>query len=560
MKRIVFRLLRRIPYSEWLRDVAEMLHPAKRKRWAKEMRDLRRLRAEVSQGATRPLYGEDSKRVLFLGTGNVSVVYLETFFRKSFELAGYRPVVLIPKSGVIKETYKTLGQRELIFLDEFHPVLPGRIDHIGEFRTLSEMLSLSFRGIRCGRYAASTLMRTTRSGNLDFGSTRVRQIAADAVAASLDFAIAAKRIIARVEPDAVVFLDRGYSPSGELFDACIQKGIPAYTWNAAHRNNTVTLKRYTADNEDVHPASLSEESWQQLKNLDWTDTHWKVVHDEMSGCYQSGEWYGEVGTQLNKQLVSREALLRRLKLDTDKKTAVIFPHIFWDATFFWGEDLFGNYETWFVETLKAACRNTALNWIIKVHPANLVKDVRDGYCGEHSEIQAIRKSVGRLPPHVRLLAADTDICTLSIHQIMSYCLTVRGTIGVEAACFGIPVLTAGTGRYDRRGFTKDFDTREAYVSQLESLHLLPPMSADQIELARRYAYGVFLCRPARLESLKLEYRKDASAELITAMSERAKRHIETCHDIRSIAGWIMSGREDYFKWPSVVRSCAEIKH
>ncbi len=551
MKLIGLRLMRRIPYSEWLRDVVEMLIPAKREGWLKELRDLRRIRAEVSGAAIGPLYGCNPKRVLFIGSGQVSMVYLETFFRKSFELAGYCPVVLIPKKRIVKEAYENLGQQELVFIDEFEPLLPCRKARVGPFRSLSEMLALSFRGIRCGKYAASTLMRTIRSGSFNFQSLDMRRIAADAVATSIDFAIAAEQLIEAIKPDALVCVDRGYSPSGELFDACIQKGIPAYTWNAAHRNNVVTLKRYTAHNEDVHPSSLSKASWGKLRALEWTDAHWKMVRGELFDSYRSGEWYGEVGTQLNKKFISRADLLQRLSLEVDKKTAVIFPHIFWDSTFFWGEDLWGDYETWFIEVVKAACKNTKLNWIIKVHPANLVKNVRDKFLGECSEVSAIDKSVGPLPSHIRLLGADTDISTFSIHQIMDYCLTVRGTIGIEAACFGIPVLTAGTGRYDRLGFTHDFVSREAYISQLESLPFLPSMTASQIELARRYAYGVFLCRTAKLESLTLEFRKDSRAELVTSMSEKAKRQIEKCDDIRDIASWITSGEEDYFELPGI---------
>jgi hypothetical protein len=48
---------------------------------------------------------------------------------------------------------------------------------------------------------------------------------------------------------------------------------------------------------------------------------------------------------------------------------------------------------------------------------------------------------------------------------MDYCLTVHGTAGIEAARLGITVLTTGTGRYDRRGFTSDSDSREEYLAK-----------------------------------------------------------------------------------------------
>ena len=38
---------------------------------------------------------------------------------------------------------------------------------------------------------------------------------------------------------------------------------------------------------------------------------------------------------VGKKLLSQSNLLKELKLDNSKKTAIIFPHIFWDGTFFW---------------------------------------------------------------------------------------------------------------------------------------------------------------------------------------------------------------------------------
>lgn len=546
LKAVAFRLLRRAPYFEEARDLIESVLPGTRAQCRSEALALQQLRRETPESLSTPLYGASPKRVLFVGMGQISAAYLETFFRKSFELAGYRPAVLIPRSRIIRQAYRSLGEDDLLCMDQFRPLVGSGVgEPLADIRTLADLLAFDEGGIRCGRYAASTLMRVTRSGRLDLTVDSVRALANRALVNSLDFAVAARRILDRIRPDAVVFVDRGYSPAGELFDACLQRGIPAYTWNAAHRNNAVLLKRYTAANADVHPASLSAESWRKIREMPWSDGHWIAVRDELYGCYASGEWYSEVGTQLNKSLLGRDELLPRLGLDPQKKTAVIFPHIFWDATFFWGEDLFGDYETWFIEILKAACRNTSLNWIIKVHPANLVKNTRDGYLGEHSEIKAIREHAGQLPAHVRLLAADTDISTLSLYQVMDYCLTVRGTVGIEAACFGVRVLTAGTGRYDHLGFTSDFDSRGGYLEQLDNLHLHPAMTPEQIELARRYAYAVFLCRPAPLESFKLEYRKDSTAALETSLSKQAAMSLASCADLSEIASWVSSGSEDF---------------
>src|SRR5690606_18768193 len=156
------------------------------------------------------------------------------------------------------------------------------------------------------------------------------------------------------------------------------------------RNNMLMFKRYRPDNVDANHFSLSEESWRRVRAMPWSETQWTLLRDEIVGSYNSGEWFSECATQLDKTALGREALIRRLGLDPGRKTVCVFPDMFWDATFFWGEYLFDNYEIWFVEVLKIAAESTAVNWLVKIHPANVAKAVRDNYVGEYSETLAVK--------------------------------------------------------------------------------------------------------------------------------------------------------------------------
>jgi hypothetical protein len=295
--------------------------------------------------------------------------------------------------------------------------------------------------------------------------------------------------------------------------------------------------------------SLSDASWKQMKKMLWSDDMWRALHDEVVASYRSGEWFSECATQVGKSEWARDTVIRRLELDTTRKTVGLFPHLFWDATFFWGTDLFDDYEHWFTEVLKVAASNRSVNWIVKIHPANITKALRDNYQGDYSEVVAIRETLGELPDHIKVILPDAEISTLSLFDVMDYCLTVRGTIGIEAAIFGIRVLTAGTGRYDRHGFTMDFDSAEDYLTVLRRLPDVPPMTPSEIELARRFAYGVFMARPTPLASTSLRFSEDskASAQVRVKMSGAA---LYEAPDVCSLAHWIRSGDEDYLALPA----------
>lgn len=487
------------------------------------------------------------KIVIILGLSRVSAIASEVIIRKSFELAGYRCIVLLPDDRIVKKAYSLTGSDELIPYSEF---LGSTENHSTRLLSLcssvSNVVKIAVDRIGCGKFAVSTLMRKKRTGSLDFNDRKTHFELGNMLSVSFQNAHAAKKIINTLNPDALVLVDRGYSRSGELFDESINNQIPVFTWNSGHKNNTLILKKYTSKNKNVHPSSLSEENWNKLKEMKWEEKHWNILKSELDSCYKSGEWYSEVGTQVNNISFNKMQLIDILKLNPKLKTAIIYPHIFWDATFFWGDDLFENYEDWFIQTVKEAISNDKVNWIIKVHPANLVKDNRDKYFGKHSEIIAINKITDKLPDNIKVIPAETNISTYSLFDIMDYCLTVRGTIGIESACFGIPTITAGSGRYDNLGFTIDSNTREEYLSKIKNIEKNNKLTTKQTELARRYAFGVFIGRPTHLESIKISYKKNKTADLKVDFAFDTLEELFKSNDLDSISRWIESGDEDYF--------------
>jgi hypothetical protein len=411
-------------------------------------------------------------------------------------------------------------------------------------RDTEQLIALTYRNVPIGRFAASTLMRQRRLGSVDPQATDLDAALTGCIAASVRTVDLAKALITRCRPELVCFYDRGYTPDGELFEVALDSGAKALTLNAAHRSGLVMSKRYHPGNKDRHFGAPSAATWDTLRSMKWTSGHWETLRTEIESSYKSGTWYDEAGTQFGRTALADDVLLSSLGLDPARKTAVLFPHLFWDATFFWGDDLFADYREWFCQVLRAAAENDRLNWIVKLHPASVVKDRRDGYRGEPAETIAMRETLGTLPRHIAFLPPDSPVSTLSLYRIVDYCLTVRGTVGIEAAMYGIPVLTAGTGRYDGYGFTIDSTSRDSYLTRLAALETVAPLTDAQTELARRYAYGLFMLRPLQLRTMRFHYRQDASATLDLALDIQSNRSIREMPDIGHLAKWIESEEDD----------------
>ena len=491
---------------------------------------------------------QEQRKALIIGSG-FPEVELELGLIKALELAGFIPVVIIIHERENQEYYNLASVKELYFWEDVYtsPDFTTAETIIERFQSVEELKTFEYADARVGKIAVSTALRKLRVGTLDLQAAPDRQTLIACLASSMASATASQRLLRQVRPELALFVDWVYTPEAELFDTCLMQDISTITWDPAHKSNTLLLTRYTLEYRDQNHGSLSPESWQLVRNMEWTDTHREQLQQELYSAYASGDWYSVCGTQFNKRLMDAEDLRKRLGLDPAKKTAFIFPHIFWDASLTWGEDIFRDYEEWFIEAVRAACANNQVNWVIKIHPAHVGKSVMESFHDEPAEVVALREHIGNLPPHISFIPADSDINTFSLFELMDYCLTVRGTVGIEAASFGIPVLTAGTGRYDHRGFTIDSETRKQYLERLAHIQDIPRLSPAQRELAERYAYGLFLLRPFPLTTVTLEFHNTKSFLSQIAIRIKTKEEWYTAPDLRSFAQWVTEGKLDYLQ-------------
>ena len=213
--------------------------------------------------------------------------------------------------------------------------------------------------------------------------------------------------------------------------------------------------------------------------------------------YYSQKGFNRQNLQKNKIILNKSQLKKKLKIFNNKKICCVFTHIFDDATFFYGTSLFSSYESWLRHTLLEAKKNEKINWIVKIHPANML---RTNFSLEEKLINEMFK---KIPKNIRVVKPDSVINTFSFFQNIDFALTVRGTVGCELACYGIPVITAGTGRYSHQGFTVDPKSKKEFLNILSNLNSIKKLTSKQIKLARIYTYGSLIARSIKWMVLKL---------------------------------------------------------
>jgi hypothetical protein len=478
-------------------------------------------------------------------------------FAKALQLEGLEPVgVMLDGAEFPRRYLEVFGIRRFVTTVDY---LPANADEaaaeqaealLAPLDSAAELKDVTVHGVNVGRQALSTVSRHLHDGEVDLRDPETREATRRFLALGIRSTLAARALLDDLAPDLVLFNERNYALEGPLSDIALARGLNVIQFVSGFEDDALVFKRYTEATRGLHPRSLSDESWRVVAGMPWTERHDKELEEDFARRYD-GSTFLMRGNQGGTRARPADELARTLGLDPGRKTAVLFSHVLWDANMFYGRDLFGDQQEWFVETIRAACRNDRVNWVVKLHPANVWKLRRDDFRGELAELEAIRERVGELPTHVRLLEPDTDISTWSLFGVTDYGLTIRGSVGFELPCFGVPVLTAGTGFYSGRGFTVDSESREEYLERLRTIDALPPLSPEQVTLARKHAYALFRFRQLPFTSFRTIYppaeeRDVAEPDLAITVST-----LEEAQDLRSLGEWAVRSRTlDFLRTPA----------
>lgn len=395
-----------------------------------------------------------------------------------------------------------------------------------------KMQHMKLYRIPVGKYIIATYIRQTRDYNLNSSKIRDRLLLFKIIWTSLNVALNSIKFCKNNKILEIVMHDKGYTPCGELMSAAILHGLKPIEVVAGHKSNSLMIRRNTAATKNEHPASISKDLFEkEVKRIGQKEIG--LAKEEIKKSYTSGDWYSEVGTQKNADINKPFTLPKAYEY---KHIAGIFPHIFYDSTFFYGIDIFKNYFEWFIELIKFAESKKDTLWLIKSHPANVVKDYRQGTISK-SEKEHIEEILGYFPSHFIFIPANTSIPTPKIIDKIDYVFTVRGTVGLESALKGKIVFTAGTGRYDRLGFTIDSTTPDEYFANVnKALKNKRKMKLEEINLALCYSYLLFIKRPFPLEGLTWTYQKENEFNLYSEI-ENIKLYQ---NDVKRLKKWLYS--------------------
>ena len=479
------------------------------------------------------------------------------FVSQGLRLRGWTvQVVLRSRAMLVGVAYfRAFGIGHFVFLDDMRLTGEERAhcqaiakQLLDQPLSLQRVKSWQFEGCWIGPQIISTLSRIRFEGMVDFSDPQVHLRLKEMLAPCLEHVLSARKLVRSHPADLALTIEANYAAFGPLVDMAIAEGTPVVQMIQPWKDDAMIFRRLTAPTRREHPSSVAQETLDHVAHHPWTSAEEKALNQLFADRY-GGRWYLQARNQQNTRSYSIDDLVNRFSLDRAKPVAVVFSQVLWDANLFYGDDIFEDYGQWFVETVRAACANTAVNWLVKIHPANVWKRSYENITHEYAETALIRREIGELPPHVKLISAYDDISTLSLFEVIDYGVTVRGTSGMELVCFGKHCVTAGTGRYSGLGFTLDCADRQQYFDRLANLQNLSPMTPQAVLRAKWHAYTSFLLRPWQMLSARAEflYLKSGHHPLdhklsltVSSLSE-----LEENGDLSAWADWAEGVQTDY---------------
>ena len=236
----------------------------------------------------------------------------------------------------------------------------------------------------------------------------------------------------------------------------------------------------------------------------------QLSHREKEIAMKWGREYIDEKICRNKKIEAevdgREGILKK----NDKLKLVIYPHIFEEDCYHYGEQIFdNNYFLWLCHLGELSNNTLNYDWYIKMHPAASKRDIMI--------IDMVREKY----PRLQLLPRDTSPLQLK-REGVRFALTVNGSIGHEFPLMGIQVINAGRNPHDNFDFTWNPRTKEEYDSLILHLNDLK-QKIDEMGLIQYYSMEYLIYDKKRLYFDNLFFEKDYLAMLNDTLPQVGKK-------------------------------------
>lgn len=456
------------------------------------LRKLRKIHDNTSCQMVEPV---DTKIVFnSLNARHMYLTYVESMMAKALQLRGYKVKMLLC-GGILsmctghhtidtpfeqwscddcinfsEHFFETIGLDYSTYWDYFGFVtdklrnLPAVQDiDIEDYKTFK------YKGVNVGFHAMTSAERYFK-GDID-NKKQYNEIFREELLNAIVSTEVAEGINKTEKPDIFVTSHGCYSAWGSILEYFNNAGV-ATRYYMPGETDTITFDTHRYDEYFKKYANLHRELTQEEK-----DELWAFIGRRTSGTEGQTILY-------EFENKSKQKLNETYRFDDYRKTYVLFPNVPWDAALLDANVGFKDMFDWLSTSIDNMEETPDKQLLIKVHPSEVLV-----MQSKKTVLDYINKNYKKLPSNVKLIPPTTDISPYSLFPCMDAGFVYNGTVGIEMALNGIPVVVSGKAHYSGKGFTIDVKSKKKYEDILsQNIRRI----SSQKEMAEKYAYFYFI--------------------------------------------------------------------
>lgn len=362
-----------------------------------------------------------------------------------------------------------------------------------------DIYDFTFRGHKIGKNVYSTMIKYLEGLPVVREQERAFKLYLYASLVSIEIA---ENLTVQEKPDRVIMYHAAYSDNGPASSVFFSHNIPVVVDLGITGRRGVHNFSFIQDTQRSTSQMILEKSWEKYKSKKLS----KLENEQIKKIFHN--YYKNISLDVSDKSLSF-ADFKNKNFKNNNPIWCIFSHLNWDSVDAYSM-VYKDFDKWIIDTVKHIIEIKTVNWLIKIHPAELM------YGTGYSISDVIEDYFGKLPSHIKILPSGTNINTWELYKNITGGITIFGTPGLELATLGKPVILAGNTHYAQKGFTYDGLTRDKYIYYLRNVKNLKPLSRSQLEKARVYAFLYFIKKqipvPERLEEFKP--RKDKYVDFV----------------------------------------------
>lgn len=360
----------------------------------------------------------------------------------------------------------------------------ARLRDIARTVDLAGLPQYVYKDINVGAYTLSAAVRYYQGKVTEYADDLLREF----LFAALVTTEAALNKIETFKPDAIYMSHGMYTGWGPALAAAMQRGVPVVKFGGGYKKGCLHFHKIAAPTTNFHFGVLSNRGWKTRCDQPLSAWQERLLDDYLESRYLNGS-SAFFDITASVPLGSRQHTLSSLGLSAEKPVWCIFSHVTWDNAVNLTSMAFSDFNQWIVETLKTIVDIPDVQWLLKIHPAEKIFGVVDGV------EKTVASHFTELPGHIKIIPPDAHLNLYDLLGVLTGGVTCLGTVGLELAMMGKPVIVAADAYYSGKGFTCDGLTPVTYRDLLKKAPGMPPsLNAGQKQKARQFAYSYFIQR------------------------------------------------------------------